>query len=159
MGGSAGLLHRFCADLRLLWTEAGGPTLRVLASRVELGKSQVGAILSGRVRQLPDWDVVRELVDAFRCHAAEHGRTANLSLSTGIEEFWRPRYTMVEHAHRQVAVVAPHIVPRQLPPVVRHLSGRSSELDALTRLVSGAGVGTTPIALIDGTAGVGKTNS
>ncbi len=40
------LLVSLCADLRLLWTEAGGPSLRVLERQLSLSKSQVGAILN-----------------------------------------------------------------------------------------------------------------
>jgi DNA-binding SARP family transcriptional activator/tetratricopeptide (TPR) repeat protein len=51
------------------------------------------------------------------------------------------------------------VVPRQLPPPVRHFAGRSAELAALTRLVeesAGSG-GTVVISAVDGMAGVGKT--
>lgn len=45
-------------------------------------------------------------------------------------------------------------VPRQLPPVCPHFVGRDDELDALGAL---AGTGSMTIAVISGTAGVGKT--
>jgi len=42
-GGAADeLLARVCDDLRRLRTEAGGPSLRTLADKVGLGKSQLG---------------------------------------------------------------------------------------------------------------------
>jgi hypothetical protein len=94
------LLAQLCADLRLLWTQAGGPSLRRLADRTGLGKSQVGAILAGEVRSPPDWDVVRALVVSFHGYAGEHGRLADLSLRTGVDEHWRPRYAVLEHAFR-----------------------------------------------------------
>ncbi|HKT02946.1 MAG TPA: NB-ARC domain-containing protein, partial [Rugosimonospora sp.] len=53
------------------------------------------------------------------------------------------------------------IVPRQLPPAVRHFSGRRRELAGLTELAGLAGAapvaGTVVITAIGGTAGVGKT--
>lgn len=51
------------------------------------------------------------------------------------------------------------VVPRQLPPAVRHFVGRTAELrrlTALARQASGPG-GAVVIVVIDGTAGVGKT--
>jgi DNA-binding SARP family transcriptional activator len=48
------------------------------------------------------------------------------------------------------------VVPRQLPTAPLHFAGRAAELEALTRLVSGAG-GTGMISVIGGSAGVGKT--
>ncbi|MFY1669818.1 ATP-binding protein [Plantactinospora sp. WMMB334] len=179
---SRAMLQELCADLRLTWQQAGGPGLRTLGAQVRLGKSQVGAILNGRIRQPPAWDVVRSLIDCIQTYAREHGTLSNLSLRMGVEEFWRPRYTVLEHAFRQEqrraggraatpapgrAGVAPPgppgrgpaVVPRQLPPAVRNLAGRSAELRALTSLtdLSTAPGATTVIAIIDGTAGVGKT--
>jgi tetratricopeptide (TPR) repeat protein/transcriptional regulator with XRE-family HTH domain len=50
-------------------------------------------------------------------------------------------------------------VPRQLPAVVRGFTGRAAQLEALTDLLrrSGEADGSTPIAAIDGMAGIGKT--
>jgi tetratricopeptide (TPR) repeat protein len=51
------------------------------------------------------------------------------------------------------------VVPRQLPMVERHFTGRTAELAALTRLLDGAepAPGAVPVVAVDGTAGVGKT--
>jgi tetratricopeptide (TPR) repeat protein/transcriptional regulator with XRE-family HTH domain len=51
------------------------------------------------------------------------------------------------------------LVPRQLPAVVQHFSGRAGELDALTSMVEAATGGHGPVVIfaISGTAGVGKT--
>jgi tetratricopeptide (TPR) repeat protein len=170
------LLGQLCADLRLMWVQAGGPTLRALSSRVEVGKSQVGNILTGQIRQPPDWRVVSGLVTSFLRYAEEHGRVGQLSVSTAVEEFWRPRYAVVEHAFQQThrrdrtgsgpagepstAGSGPgRVVPHQLPGAARHFTGRTDELETLTKLVDQdveAGQ-TVVISAIDGTAGIGKT--
>jgi len=50
------------------------------------------------------------------------------------------------------------IVPRQLPPAVRHFTGRTRELDVLRNLGNQANTtNAAVISAIDGTAGVGKT--
>lgn len=51
------------------------------------------------------------------------------------------------------------VVPRQLPTAPSHFAGRTAELQALTRLVTGAeeAGGTVMISAISGTAGVGKS--
>jgi tetratricopeptide (TPR) repeat protein len=181
------LLGRLCADLRLLRVQAGGPSLRRLAVRLGLGKSQVSVILNGRIRKLPDWTVVKGLVDGCRQYAVEHGRLGQLSLATGVEEYWRPRYTLVEYAlqdasrHKlpprgpevaggRTAIAVgttmrtvsrepvPRPVPRQLPGAVRHFVGRAGHLAALTGLLDDTVAGgTVVISAIAGTAGVGKT--
>jgi tetratricopeptide (TPR) repeat protein len=167
------LLQQLCRDLRLLWTEAGGPDLRTLAGRVGLGKSQISAIFNGRVRRPPDWIVIKGVIDNVRRYADEHDRRGVLSLRTGVAEYWAPRYAVLEHAFRQAprrapstsgpAIPAPRRetrpVPRQLPAAVAHFAGRSSELDELTQLLDrqGGGRPTVVISAIGGTAGVGKT--
>ncbi|MDG4786026.1 tetratricopeptide repeat protein [Micromonospora sp. WMMD1102] len=161
------LLRQLCDDLRLLRLQAGGPSLRGLAARVRLGKSQVGSIFNGRIGRLPDWEVVRGVVDGCRQYAQDHGRLDRLSVATGIEEFWRPRYALVEHALQQAprqrpAAPAPPTrpapVPRQLPAATRHFAGRAGPLAALDALLADAATANTAvISAIGGTAGVGKT--
>jgi len=162
------LLQRFCDDLRLLWTEAGGPTLRALAGRVNLSKSQVSNILAGRVRQPPDWQVVRALVTSFARFAHDHDRAGNLSVSTAVDEFWRPRHTVVEHAHRQEPRARPTrivpvdrapawSVPRQLPAMVPHFVGRTNEMETLSKSIDDGDTRAVVISAIAGAAGIGKT--
>ena len=58
------------------------------------------------------------------------------------------------------AAAAVQVVPRELPPGVRHFTGRVDELAALTSLLDRSGAempGTVLISSIGGTAGVGKT--
>ena len=170
------LLLQLCEDLRLLRLRAGGPSLRSLAARLRLGKSQIGSILNGKIGQLPDWDVVRGIVDACRQYAQDQGRLDQLSLATGIEQFWRPRYTMVDYALQQAprqrsAPTAPAdpvrtvrgdapqaAVPRQLPAATPHFAGRIAELAELDGLLDDAATTNAVIIwAIAGTAGVGKT--
>jgi DNA-binding SARP family transcriptional activator/tetratricopeptide (TPR) repeat protein len=53
----------------------------------------------------------------------------------------------------------PRVVPRQLPPAVRHFTGRETEIAVLTGHLADAvdTGGTVVISAIDGTAGIGKT--
>jgi tetratricopeptide (TPR) repeat protein len=96
------MLQQFCRDLHLLWRQAGGPSLRTLSGRVRLGKSQLGAVLRGEIRRVPDWDVVNGLIESFRQYAHEHDRMRQVTVRMGINEFWRPRYSVLEHAFSQV---------------------------------------------------------
>jgi len=61
---------------------------------------------------------------------------------------------------RSAAAAPAGVTPRELPPAVRGFTGRSAELEALTRLLDrpgGHGAETIVISAIGGTAGVGKT--
>jgi tetratricopeptide (TPR) repeat protein len=161
------LLLSLCADLRLLWVEAGGPSLRALERQVSLSKSQVGAILNGRVRRPPDWRVVSTLVECIHRHAVEQGRVDRLSLRTGVEEYWRPRFALLEHAFEEtdpqargteVGAGRP-VVPALLPPAVAGFAGRRDVLAVLDGLLA-TRAELSPAVLITaigGTAGVGKT--
>src|SRR4051812_37034867 len=158
------VLVQLCRDLRLLQAQAGGPSVRDLAATVGLGKSQVSAILGGRIRRPPDWrggggvveggspdargrdrGVVRGLVEALSGYAREHAGEHRLSIRWGREEYWRPRHAVVEHAAGRRLREPGELVPRQMPPRAPHFVGRDAELDALTR-------GTDPL-LITGMAG------
>jgi hypothetical protein len=170
------LLRELCADLRLFRHQAGGPSLRALASRVKVSKSQIGAILSGHIRRPPDWGVVRAVLDSIIRHAEENDSTGRISLPTGVEAYWRYRYALVEHAFTRPRQLTPApragvpvaaaqagltqpVVPRQLPRAPGHFAGRAAELGTLSALVRKArNAGTAmPVAVIDGTAGTGKT--
>jgi tetratricopeptide (TPR) repeat protein len=151
MDAAQQMLQQLCADLRRLWAEADGPSVRALTSRVGLGKSQIGAILNGRIRQLPDWSVVHGLITSFLRYAQDHGRTGRLTLSSGVDEYWRPRYALVEYAlanpaHNRApgerATPArrrpPWSSPHQLTGSVRRFAGRELELAGLTGLMDQA---------------------
>ena len=178
------LLQQLCRDLRVLREQAGGPTLRSLSARLLLSKSQIGAILGGRIRQPPEWEIVKGLVESCRQFAREHDRLDLLSVATGVEEYWRPRYAALSHAlrvenHRQAPgdrrapgaepgaggrpdnerALPRWVVPHQLPPPVRHFAGRAAELSALSALLDeSVSSGAVVVTAIGGTAGVGKTS-
>jgi tetratricopeptide (TPR) repeat protein len=164
------LLRRLCDDLRRLRTQAGGPSLRALELQLGWGKSQLAAVLNGQIRRLPDWELIKGLVTSCHRYADENGRLDRLSVATGIEEHWRPRYTLLEYAFGEKSAAptdpggggADHPggmpVPRQLPLAVRHFTGRAHELTTLDALAEmSARAGTVVIVAIGGTAGVGKT--
>ena len=171
------LLVAVCADLRLLRTQAGGPSLRTLERRLSLSKTQLGAILAGRIRRPPDWRVVAGLVAGVYEYAAENGRLDRLSLRTGVNEYWRPRYATLEHAFsqshrparpvvddRHIDTETPRVkrsatapIPAQLPAAVAGFVGRDRELARLDAVLAGRAAHTMVISAVSGTAGVGKT--
>jgi len=164
----AELLQELCRDLRKLRTQAGGPSLRVLSTRVGLGKTQVSAILGGRVRRPPDWDVIKNLIECVQQYANDHNRQGELSIRTGIIEHWRPRYALLEHAFRQAPRRASSAegrtgprVPRQLPAPPPAFAGRIDELARLDTLLTSSTEDGQPAAVVisamSGTAGIGKT--
>jgi tetratricopeptide (TPR) repeat protein len=157
------LLMELCGDLRLLWKQAAGPSLRVLAQQVGLSKSQLGAILAGEVKRPPDRRVVHGLVSAIVRFAEGNDRVDRISPRASVEDYWRPRYAAVERAFQQVESTAPAAPeptaarpPSLLPPAVSGFIGRGKELDALDRFLSDDRSGAR-IAVVSGTAGIGKT--
>jgi DNA-binding CsgD family transcriptional regulator/tetratricopeptide (TPR) repeat protein len=141
------LLAELCADLRRVWTEAGGPSLRTLEVQLRVSKSQLGAVLNGRIRRPPDWRVVNGLVQAIDRYASNNGQLERVSLRLGVEEFWRPRYAVLEHAFSAnvngssrdgsaAGTVGP-VRPRILPPAVAGGSGRGESSRVPDALVAG----------------------
>jgi hypothetical protein len=159
------LLRQFCQDLGLMWRQAGGPSLRTLSVQVPLSKSQLGAILKGDVRRPPEWTIVRSLITVIHQHAQRDGRLQESLLRAGIEEYWRPRYTAIEHSYRnrplggRLALAGRSVVPQQLPPSIYGFVGRTAEVKALTSQLTRTdrGAGQVAISSIAGPAGIGKT--
>jgi len=69
-----------------------------------------------------------------------------------------PGISEADADHDDTVPAAPALVPRQLPPAVRHFAGRDAELARLDALLEQAAPsGTVVITAIGGTGGVGKT--
>ena len=130
----------------------------MLARRLNLSRTQLYAVLAGRVKVPPDWDrVVRPLIEACTDNdatavAAWRRRHAIL---TGVWEELRNRQRQAHHPDGDALVRA--AVPRQLPAVVPRFEGRTSELARLTGILNRSAEATVVISAIAGTAGVGKT--
>jgi tetratricopeptide (TPR) repeat protein len=156
-GQDRGPVFEFCSGLRQLRIESRAD-VTVLAKRLNLSRTQLYAVLAGRVKVPPDWDrVVRPLVEA----CTENDSTAVAA--------WRRRHAILigvweelRNRERQTSNPDGHApqaaVPRQLPAVVPRFEGRASELAALTDILDqSAAEATIVISAIAGTAGVGKT--
>ncbi|MFJ4101630.1 wHTH domain-containing protein [Amycolatopsis japonica] len=95
-------LHALCADLKRLHVECHQLTLDKLAKVCHLSRAQVGAILNGDIRRLPDLDVVLAIVRKCASYAVDH--EISLSLSTS-DDYWRKIHGSVERslARRRVS--------------------------------------------------------
>jgi tetratricopeptide (TPR) repeat protein len=152
-----------------------------------LPRSTISDKLSAR--SLPEWDFVVSFVLACRSHAEESGVSvpadlvdlahwdlAHLTMLRTIDDAGaegRLAATARAEIGRRGAHArpAPHaslwpavdrdrrVVPRQLPPAVRHFAGRVAEVKVMEGLLDEAADagGTVVITAIDGTAGIGKT--
>lgn len=158
-------LAEFCAELRRL-QEGCGIDRAALARRLGYSRSQLYAILGGRISRPPEWNrLIEPLVRV--CTGNDEGAING----------WRRRHEVlveVHHALRrrtrqdtspQLARVA-RVVPAQLPADVDKFTGRAQELAELHRVLRGTakhasakGGESTAVAIsvISGTAGVGKT--
>lgn len=136
----------FCAALRQLQLGAGvsSPSL---ARRLQLSRSQLHAILHGRIKRPPDWST---LVEPF------------VRACTGDDEqavaAWRQRHAVLVEVHerlRQQPAPAPELSPPPclLPPPLADFTGRAGELGTVLRRLSAPG----RCVVISGPGGVGKT--
>ena len=123
-------------------------TQEELAERAGLSVHAI-SMLERSVRQAPRASTVEVLASALRLDAAQRDALVAARF-TGT-----PRRRGAD----PVAVADPTAtVPRQLPPAVRHFTGRAAELAALnTAQRAPAAPGATRMALVVGMAGVGKT--
>jgi transcriptional regulator with XRE-family HTH domain len=122
-------------------------TYRELAAKTGWSQAAVWEYLAGRT--LPSTDRFDDLVRLFGATPAEQGALATA----------RDRVEELRRREQPAAHPPDQVVPRQLPPAVRHFVGRLSELDTLTELADHVvtGGGAVTISSIDGTAGIGKT--
>jgi hypothetical protein len=93
-------LRDFCEKLCQLHSEAGGPSVVALAKNpsIPLGRSQIYAVLRGKIKKLPDWEFVRSFVEKCEHYSRMHSRT--LSLSTDLAA-WRREYGYVTESQRR----------------------------------------------------------
>jgi HEAT repeat protein/transcriptional regulator with XRE-family HTH domain len=89
----AGPLQAFCAQLKRLQEESG-LTQRALLTRAGLGRSQMSAILNGKITRLPDWNRVQAVIDACLEHATKQRRMLSADLRDARD--WRRRYADLE---------------------------------------------------------------
>src|ERR1700722_19820347 len=130
---------------------AAGLTQEELAERSGLGVRTISDIERGRIGS-PHRRSVDLLCDALGLARPSRERSPGAS--------GRGAAPLVIAAARDgSADGASQVIPRQLPPAIRHFVGRADELKALDGLLEGVdgAAGTTLIAAISGTAGVGKT--
>ncbi len=171
-------LHDLALLLRQLrrrdarWREQPESTYRELAAKTGWSHATVGEYFTGKA--LPPTDRFDALIRLLGATPAEQGALA--TARDRVEERRRTtppasRGMPAEPAAQQPGVsggAGPwRVVPRQLPPAIRHFAGRTAELEALSSLVDqaasmgggsgGSGGGTVVISAIHGTAGIGKT--
>ncbi|MGH3886814.1 MAG: NB-ARC domain-containing protein, partial [Pseudonocardiaceae bacterium] len=155
----------FCAGLRRL-QEGCGLDRAALARRLGYSRSQLYAILDGRISRPPEWArLVEPLVRVCtggdeRAIGGWHRQHEVL-----VEVYHALRHQTRQHTTPTLARVA-RVVPAQLPADVDRFTGRAQELADLDRLLAGsamqadaAGRESTAVMIsaVSGTAGVGKT--
>ncbi|MER7580649.1 tetratricopeptide repeat protein [Kitasatospora sp. NPDC097691] len=171
----AGSVAAYIRELRALKVRAGQPSLQALQRRSGVARSTLSDALDPRRRRLPRLEVCLALVRACGVAPAEEAR-------------WRERWQQIARAGDELratpAADTPDVatqdraatrdrsaspgravpegpeVPRQLPPAVRHFTGRVRELKELHALLGDRvpDCGAVVISAIAGTAGVGKTS-
>ncbi|MEU1885542.1 tetratricopeptide repeat protein [Micromonospora rifamycinica] len=180
-------LRAFAEELRRLRQLAGGPSLNTLvAVAARRGRPLARSTLSDKLnaKSLPDRDFVADFLGACVAYAEQTG----IRLPAGLADparweaaYWR-MLGAADAARAEDRLAAARaergrpedtgsvppaagpggripFVPRQLPAAVRHFTGRSAPLAALTALLTEppGPPGTVPVSTIVGTAGVGKT--
>jgi tetratricopeptide (TPR) repeat protein/DNA-binding XRE family transcriptional regulator len=139
-----------------------GLSQQELAERSGLSVRTIGNLERGRVRW-PHPDTVRRLAVALELSSQardEFMADANRLPTRGAVLGAAGLAPSPSHGQSQPGAGSGMPVPRQLPPGVRHFTGRKAELDYLGRLLAAPGApggGTAVISAIGGTAGVGKT--
>lgn len=93
LGATSGPLALFCSRLKRL-QRASGISQAQLLTAAHLGKSQMSAILNGKIKRSPDWDVTIAVVRACKEYAEVKGRLVPLELRD--ERDWRRRHADLE---------------------------------------------------------------
>ncbi|MBV9449727.1 MAG: tetratricopeptide repeat protein [Streptosporangiaceae bacterium] len=123
---------------------AAGLTQEQLAERSGLGVRTIRDLERDRVRR-PHRESIGLLATALGLSPAARDELARAGGQPG------------PSGHPAAAEGAGGPVPRQLPPAIKHFTGRVDALKILGALIGGASTGTVVISAIDGTAGIGKT--
>jgi tetratricopeptide (TPR) repeat protein len=158
-GPGTGPVAGFCADLRELRRGSGRDPV-ALASQLKISRTQLYAILNGEIKRPPDWTkFVEPLVQA--CTSGDPKTMAQ----------WRRRHAVLvdvcEELRRQgrrsgqpgpsASAPAPPKVIRTLRADTAAFTGRSDQIEKITRALSGSPGTVVTIHAIDGMPGVGKT--
>ena len=85
-----------------------------------LSTSQMSTILNGDIKQLPDWNVVRTVVDVCLAHAKEADRSMPPDLRD--KEDWRRRYDDLERDLEAAAYRRRHTRPQPDGQIRRSVS-------------------------------------
>jgi transcriptional regulator with XRE-family HTH domain len=179
--GVPGPLGLFCARLRRL-QQAAGITQTSLANTVRLSTSQMSDILNGKIKTLPDWDVVAAMVRVCMKHAERAARPVPPDLRE--EGDWRRRHADLEQdlsagarpgGHREALAgwpladvtdpfalevhrpVEPDIPQRGLAPLPAYVP-RDHDTE-LEQVVTAAAQGGSRIAVLVGGSSTGKTRA
>jgi len=161
--------RRLVDALHELHHHAGRPSLRDLGRQVGVSRTTVGAAFSEP--RVPRWGLLELIVEALGGDVDEFHQlwlTATMGPSVAADGATDPSLPPPDgHSddnsvgargpHRHPAAVGPTDVPRHLPARVRGFTGRAETLAALDDLAFLESGTDMPIAVISGTAGVGKT--
>ncbi len=165
-------LRGFASELRQWQLDSGGPSIRELARLMkDAGKPFPRSTISDKLAGVspPSWDFVETFLDA--CARFQPSRPRSVDAAA-----WRVRYDLMvaafssqrrlRRATETEAVFGEsgrgpaypaRPVPREIPAVPSRFTGRVEQMHALDVIRTQAGIDGVPVALITGTAGIGKT--
>jgi tetratricopeptide (TPR) repeat protein len=128
-------------------------TYRELAARTGWSHAIIGEYFAGTV--LPPTDRFDVLIRVLGAADGEQGTLA--TVRDRIDD--RRRRKLAQAGQPRAAPHEPFAIPRQLPASARYFTGRTTELTVLAELADQAARADGPvvIAVINGTAGIGKT--
>ncbi|SNT56289.1 Tetratricopeptide repeat-containing protein [Actinacidiphila glaucinigra] len=152
----------FVQALKALKVWAGDPSLQVLSRRTKIPTSTLADALNPGRRRLPPLDTVRSVASA--CGAAGADLERWEKAWRGLRQTDGRRLEAEGEPVRNSALTAwsetGGYLPRQLPPDANGFYGRTAALSALDATLRDAGqtaLSAIPIAIVTGSAGVGKT--
>ena len=169
---SLAALRGFASELRQWQHDNGSPSIRDLARLMKAaGKPFPRSTISDKLAGVspPSWEFVEALIDA--CARFQPTRSAPFDATA-----WRTSYDLMVAAvngQRRPRRITPtgavvgesgrglvypaRPVPREIPAAPSRFTGRAEQLHRLDLIRTQAGADGVPVALITGTAGIGKT--